>query len=113
MKSVSEEPKISPRDPTRRRMRKFSGGFRWSPPSWGEKKRGEQEPDREFELAIGAWPSVDGFRHFAFSDVAGGLARRAPPSVGGGIEDPLGGTPPPTHTWLKAVKGRISAGWAF
>ena len=44
LKSVSEEQKISPRDPTRRRMRKFSGGFLWSPASWGEKKRGEQEP---------------------------------------------------------------------
>ena len=77
LKSVSEEQKISPRDPTRRRMRKFSGGFRWSPPSWGEKERGEHEPDRELELAIGAWPSVDGFRHFDFSDVAGGLARPA------------------------------------
>ena len=44
LKSVSEEQKISPRHPTRRRTRKFSGGFRLSPASWGEKKRGEQEP---------------------------------------------------------------------
>ena len=70
-------------------------GFRSSPPSWGEKKRGEQEPDRELELAIGAWPSVDGFRHFDFSDVVGGPARPAHLRWAADC-NPRGGPPPPT-----------------
>ena len=44
LKHAWEGQKIDPRGPTRRRRRKFSDGFRWSPPSWGEKKRGDQEP---------------------------------------------------------------------
>ena len=36
--------KNQPKRPNKSRKRKFSGGFRWSPASWGEKKRGEQEP---------------------------------------------------------------------
>ena len=32
--------------------RLLAQGRRWSGASWGEKKRGVQEPDRELELAI-------------------------------------------------------------
>ena len=43
LKRVREEPKIDPRGPTRRRRRKFSGGFRSSPPLLGrEKERGSR-----------------------------------------------------------------------
>ena len=33
-------------------FRFLAQGRRWSPGSWGEKKRGVQEPDRELELGI-------------------------------------------------------------
>ena len=66
-------------------------------PPGESKKRGVREPDRDLELAIGAWPFVDGFRRMAEGDVAVDLARCAPPSVGGGLKTPRGGPPPPPH----------------
>ena len=41
-------------------FRFLAQGRRSSPGSWGEKKRGVQEPDKEFELAIRVWPFVIG-----------------------------------------------------
>ena len=57
--------------------RLLAQGRRWSGASWGEKQRGVQEPDRELELAIGAWPFVDGLGRMADSDLAYDPARFA------------------------------------
>ena len=40
LKRVSKRQKIGPSTPKTRRRRKSGPGFRWSPSSWGEKKRG-------------------------------------------------------------------------
>ena len=53
--------KHSPKRPNKTQMVDLAPGFRWAPASWGKKKRREQEPDRDVELAIGAWPFVAGF----------------------------------------------------
>ena len=53
-----EGQKIDPRGPTRRRRWIFGLGFRLSPPSWGEKKRGDHEPGLASELDLSDSPSV-------------------------------------------------------
>ena len=59
LKRAREEPKIDPRGPTRRRIRKFSDGFRWSPPPPGERKReGIKSLGLHNELGLSDSPSV-------------------------------------------------------
>ena len=44
-KHAREEQKIDPRSLQVRKLRFFASGFWWSPPSWGEKKGGDQDQE--------------------------------------------------------------------
>ena len=57
-----------------------------------DNREGSKSLDKILSLALRG-----GFQDFDDRDHGYGLARFAPPSVGGGLKTPRGGTPPPPH----------------
>ena len=78
---------------TRAMLRNFGAGFRWSPPSWGENLR---EGKTRFHKTCWKGPVEKNFADRTRVEECS-LARRCHTYGGRRIEDPPGGTPPPTH----------------
>ena len=94
LKRVSEGQKIDQNGPKDADDAHLGSGLRWSPSSWGEKKRGESRTLWPELFSQDLWGQDFADRTREEAQLSSTLRT---PSVGGGLKPPGGGAPPPPH----------------